>query len=278
VPNQFVNTHGLGDIAHGLVIAALIISFLYIAGAIVEPLAIAGLLGFILAPVMRGLRRGGVPKALAAIFCVGLTLSVFGVLGATLGLQGRQLALDLPTYETNLLEKIKLLGNMPLLSGILNRASGTLRDLQDELSRTENRPATEQPGEGPKPFPVEIHQPEPKGLEALSNIVRPLLSPLATTALVILFLLFILLQREDIRDRFLRLAGTADLQRSTAALDDAGIRLGQFYLTQLLLNTSFGIVIALALAMIGVPNAVLWGILSGLMRFVPFRTYPSIRF
>ena len=104
--------------------------------------------------------------------------------------------------------------------------------------------------------------------QSLAN--RPLLSPLATTALVILFLLFILLQREDIRDRFLRLAGTADLQRSTAALDDAGLRLGQFYLTQLLLNTGFGIVIALALAMIGVPNAVLWGILSGLMRFVPF--------
>jgi predicted PurR-regulated permease PerM len=221
VPIRFVNTHGMGDIANGLVIAALIISFLYIAGAIVEPLAIAGLLGFILAPVMRGLRRGGVPKAFAAIFCVGLTLSVIGVLGATLGLQGRQLALDLPTYETNLREKIKLLGNMPLLSGILNRASGTLRDLQEELSRTENRPLAEQAAEGPKPLPVEIHQPEPKGLEALSNIVRPLLSPLATTALVILFLLFILLQREDIRDRFLRLAGTDDLQRSTAALDDA---------------------------------------------------------
>jgi hypothetical protein len=93
---------------------------------------------------------------------------------------------------------------------------------------------------------------------------------LATTALVILFLLFILLQREDIRDRFLRLAGTADLQRSTAALDDAATRLGQFYMMQLLLNTGFGIFIAIALSLIGVPNALLWGILAGLMRFVPF--------
>ena len=151
---------------------------------------------------------------------------------------------------------------------MLDRASGTLRDLQDELSRTENRPS--QAGGPAKPLPVEIHQPEPRGLEAVSNIVRPLLSPLATTALVILFLLFILLQREDIRDRFLRLAGTGDLQRSTAALDDAATRLGQFYLMQLLLNTGFGIVIAIALSVIGVPNAVLWGILAGLMRFVPF--------
>src|SRR4051812_6042019 len=187
VPVQFVNTHGLADVAHGLMIAALIILFLYVAGSIVEPLAIAALLSFILAPVMRRLRSWGTPKILAAILSVGLTLSIIGMLGATLGLQGRQLAQDLPTYEANLREKIKLLGHMPFLSGVLDRASGTLRDLQGELSRTENRP--DQAG-GAKPLPVEIHQPEPTGLEAISNIVRPLLSPLATTALVILFLLF----------------------------------------------------------------------------------------
>jgi hypothetical protein len=93
---------------------------------------------------------------------------------------------------------------------------------------------------------------------------------LATTALAILFLMFILLQREDIRDRFLRLAGTADLQRSTAALDDAASRLSRFFLMQTLLNTGFGVFIGAGLWLIGVPNAVLWGILAGLMRFVPF--------
>jgi hypothetical protein len=123
---------------------------------------------------------------------------------------------------------------------------------------------------GQKPLVVEVRQPEPKGLEAIANVVRPLLSPLATTALAILFLLFILLQREDIRDRFLRLAGTADLQRSTAALDDAASRLSRFFLMQTILNAGFGIVIGTSLWLIGVPNAVLWGILAGLMRFVPF--------
>jgi predicted PurR-regulated permease PerM len=86
--------------------------------------------------------------------------------------------------------------------------------------------------------------------------VRPLLSALAITALVALFLIFILLQREDIRDRFLRLAGTADLQRSTAALDDAGGRLSRFFLMQTVLNAGFGIFIAAGLWLIGVPNAV----------------------
>src|SRR5262249_19152331 len=112
--------------------------------------------------------------------------------------------------------------------------------------------------------------PEPKGLEAVGHLVRPLLSPLVTSALVILFLLFILLQREDIRDRLLRLGGTADLQRSTDALNDAATRLGRFFLTQMLLNSAFGVVIAIALTMLGVPNSVLWGILAGIMRFVPF--------
>jgi len=117
---------------------------------------------------------------------------------------------------------------------------------------------------------VEVRQPEPRGLESIANLVRPLLSPLAMTALVVLFLIFILLQREDIRDRFLRLAGTADLQRSTAALDDAGSRLSRFFLMQTLLNAGFGVFIAIGLWLIGVPNAVLWGIFAGLMRFVPF--------
>jgi predicted PurR-regulated permease PerM len=182
------------------------------AGSVVEPLAIVALLSFILAPVMRRLRNSGVPKVVAATFCVGLTLSVIGVLGATLGLQARQLALDLLTYETNLREKIKLLSNVPLLSRVLDRASGTLRDLQDELSRPESRPSTRRP-QTPSGRNSPTRAEGPRG-----HIVRPLLSPLATTALVILFLLFILLQRADIRDRFLRLAGTAD--RSAARESD----------------------------------------------------------
>ena len=265
MPITFINAHGLSTVAHGLTITALIILFLYLAGPIVQPLVIAALLGFILAPVMRALRNWGVPKVVSALVCLALTLGFLGLLGTTLVLQGRQLAEDLPGYETNLRTKIQSLSGMPVASGILERASGTLRDLQGELARTEAGPP-----EAVKPIPVEIREPAPSGLSALANLLRPLLSPLATSALVILFLLFILLQREDIRDRLLRLAGTADLQRSTAALDDAATRLGRFFLMQTLLNSGFGIVIAIALTGIGVPNAVLWGILAGLMRFVPF--------
>jgi predicted PurR-regulated permease PerM len=271
MPVSLINARGLSDVAHGLTIAALIICFLYFAGVIVQPLAIGALLSFILAPVMRHLRIWSVPKIVSALFSVALTLAAIGALGTTLVIQGRQLAEDLPKYENNLSAKIQGLGGAPIASGVLERASGTLRDLRNELNRTENSaPSPSVAQDSAKPFPVEVHQPEPKGLEALANLVRPLLSPLASSALVVLFLLFLLLQREDIRDRLLRIAGTADLQRSTAALDDAATRLGRFFLTQTLLNSGFGIFIALALSIIGVPNAVLWGILAGLMRFVPF--------
>jgi predicted PurR-regulated permease PerM len=175
-----------------------------------------------------------------------------------------QLADDLPKYETNLRAKIRALGGGALTSNALERASGALKDLQNEISP----PGTSASGQ--KPLLVEVRQPEPKGLESIANLLRPLLSPLGTTALAVLFLIFVLLQREDIRDRFLRLAGTADLQRSTAALDDAASRLSRFFLMQTILNAGFGVFIGAGLWLIGVPNAVLWGIVAGLMRFVPF--------
>ena len=255
----------LTTLASALIAASIIIAFLYIGGAILEPLVIAGLLAFILTPLIRRLRRWGLWRVPAIVLTVASAIALIGVLSATIVMQITQLAEDLPKYEANLRTKVRALSGAPLTSGVLDRASGTLRDLQNEIAKPD--PATS--GQA-APLQVEVRQPEPRGLEALANLVRPLLSPLATTALVILFLLFILLQREDIRDRFLRLAGTADLQRSTAALDDAGSRLSRFFLMQTLLNAGFGTVIGIGLWLIGVPNPVLWGILAGLMRFVPF--------
>ena len=226
---------------------------------------IAALLAFILSPLIRRLRQWGVWRAPSVVLAVVFTLGVLGALGTIIAIQITQLAEELPTYETNLRTKIRALGTGGLTSGALERASGTLKDLQEEIGKAPPRATA-----GQKPMLVEVCQPEPRGLKTIANLVRPLLSPLAMTALIVLFLIFTLLQREDLRDRFLRLAGTADLQRSTAALDDAGARLSRFFLMQTILNAGFGVVIAAGLWLIGVPNAVLWGIFAGLTRFVPF--------
>ena len=100
--------------------------------------------------------------------------------------------------------------------------------------------------------------------------MRPLVSPLTTTGIVVVFLIFFLFQREDLRNRFIRLTGTGDLERTTAALDDAGHRLTRLFATQLALNAGFGTVIGLGLELIGVPSAPLWGLLAMILRFVPY--------
>ena len=263
-PARTIGSQGLNSLASGLIVATLVVLFLYMGREILEPLVIAALLGFILSPLIRRLRGWGLWRVPSVILTVVFAIAVIAALGSTIVYQVAQLAEELPKYETNLRTKLRALGGGSLMSSSLERASDTLKDLQNEISK----PAPPTPGQ--KPLLVEVRQPEPKGLESIANVVRPLLSPLATTALAILFLLFILLQREDIRDRFLRLAGTADLQRSTAALDDAAARLSRFFLMQTILNAGFGLFIGVGLWLIGVPNAVLWGILAGLMRFVPF--------
>ena len=100
-------------------------------------------------------------------------------------------------------------------------------------------------------------------------MISPLVHPLATTGIIIIFVIFILLQREDLRNRFIRLAGSCDLQRTTAALDDAAGRLSRLFLTQLIVNGAFGVVIGIGLWLIGIPSAILWGILTAVLRFIP---------
>jgi hypothetical protein len=121
-----------------------------------------------------------------------------------------------------------------------------------------------------KPIPVEVRQPPPTALESITALIAPLLRPLTTTGITAIFVIFILLQREDLRNRFIKLAGSHDLQKTTAALDDAATRLSRLFLMQLALNAAFGVVIGTGLWVIGIPSPVLWGILAAVLRFVPY--------
>ena len=148
-------------------------------------------------------------------------------------------------------------------TGTLERASEVLQGLRKEIERSENVPPTRMPGvEQPpptRPIPVEVRQPDPGALQTLVALITPLIFPLTTTGVVFIFVVFILVQRQDLRNRLVRLAGAQDLQRTTAALDDAGTRLSRLFLTQLALNAAFGVVIGAGLWIIGVPSAPLWG-------------------
>jgi hypothetical protein len=131
-------------------------------------------------------------------------------------------------------------------------------------------PALTQPSGSPtKPIPVEVHQPLPGAPETLVAVLQPLVTPLTTSGIVLIFVTF-LFQREDLRNRFIRLVGSRDIERTTTALDDAGRRLGKLFATQLVLNAVFGIIIGSGLALIGVPSAPLWGLLAMIPCFVPY--------
>jgi len=247
---------------------------LYFGREIIIPIALAILLSFVLAPLVGLLQRVRIPRGLAVVSVVIIAFALIFAMGSLLATQLAQLAGDLPRYQSTISEKIQSFRETTAGRGTLERASGMLKDLSKELDKPKEAASALGVGAGakgatPKPVPVEVLQPDPGALESLQSLISPLLHPLATTGIIVIFVIFILLQREDLRNRLIRLAGSHDLQRTTAALDDAASRLSRLFLIQLLLNGSFGIVIGIGLWVIGVPSAILWGILAALLRFVP---------
>lgn len=256
-------------------VAALIITGLYVGREVFIPVALAILLSFVLAPLVRGLRKLRVPRSLAVVLVVLVAFAALSALAVLMATQVAQLAGELPRYQMTMREKIASLRGSTAGSGALERASEMLQDLGKELDRPKSAteltgPPPGEPGAEAKPIPVEVRPPEPTSLQTLGSFLRPLVHPLTTTGIVLVFVIFILLQREDLRNRFIRLAGTYDLQKTTAALDDAAARLSRLFVSQLLLNSGFGLGIGIGLWIIGVPNPALWGVLTGIMRFVPY--------
>jgi predicted PurR-regulated permease PerM len=259
------------------VIAAIIIGALYFGREVFVPIALAILLSFVLAPLVGLLQRWRVPRALSVISVALVAFATIFALGGVIATQVTELAADLPRYELTMREKIQSLRGTAATSGTLERAADVLQDLGKELNKPKDTPASLNPptqtpptAQEAKPIPVEVRQPPPTALESITALIAPLLRPLTTTGITAIFVIFILLQREDLRNRFIKLAGSHDLQKTTAALDDAATRLSRLFLMQLALNAAFGVVIGTGLWVIGIPSPVLWGILAAVLRFVPY--------
>jgi predicted PurR-regulated permease PerM len=258
-----------------ILFAVVLVACLYVGREVLVPIALAVLMSFVLAPLVRLLQAWYVPRSLAVVAVVLVAFAAISGLGGLMVSQVNQLANDLPRYQSTLREKIESLRGAAAGTGTLERASAVLQDLTTELDRPNRRSApagvlTDGRATPDKPIPVEVKQPDPGALQTLGTLITPLIHPLATTGIVIIFVIFILIQREDLRNRLVRLAGSQDLQRTTAAIDDAGQRLSRLFLTQLALNAGFGLVIGTGLWVIGVPSAPLWGMLAMILRFVPY--------
>jgi predicted PurR-regulated permease PerM len=258
---------------YGAALAAIIVAAIYLGQPILMPAALAVLLAFALAPVAERLRRlhlGHVPSVLLTVLFAFL---IIGALGAYIGSEFAHLAGDLPRYQTNLSHKIDSIRGAAHGNGLIARASAMLDQLDNEFTgAVETANTATQAAE--KPTLVEIKQDDGGPLHIVQAIAGPLLAPLATATIVIIFVIFILLQKEDLRDRFIRLAGAHDLRRTTIALDDAANRLSRYLLIQTAINTCFGIIIGTGLWLIGIPNAGLWGLIATMFRFVPYIGVP----
>lgn len=241
-------------------------------------MALAVLLSFALGPAVRLLRRY-INRVVAVIIVVAIAFAVILGIAGLIGAQFAHLAANLPQYQSNIVEKIHSLRDTTTSNGVAGRAATMLSDLGSEITKprdkadptTAKAPAVAAPGvQQQKPVPVEIRQSASTPLQIIQEVAGPLLQHLATVGIVIVFVIFFLLQQQDLRDRFIRLAGAGDLQRTTQGLDDAGQRLSRYLLTQTAINASVGVLVGIGLWFIGVPNPALWGILTMLLRFVPY--------
>jgi predicted PurR-regulated permease PerM len=248
----------------------LIVTALYFAQDVLVPLALAVLFSFLLTPLVIRLERLGIPRAVASTGSVLLGLCLIVLLGWILSSQAVDLAGQLPKYQENISAKIS---HLPFLrnDGAFKKLSTEAHELKTELSPTTAQSQAQ-------PMTVTVTDQSPWGMTQLRSLLSAIVSPLATTFIVAVFVIFMLIRREDLRDRVIRLVGEGQLDITTKALSEAGDRISRYLLMQTAVNTAYGLVIGTGLWTIGrvsgqpggFPDAPLWGLLCGLFRFIPY--------
>jgi len=243
----------------------LAITTLYFGRRIFIPFALALVFSFLLSPfvgLFEKIRFRRVPAVIAVLV---VSLALMGL--ATWSLAGQMVAImnQLPDFKDNLDEKIASLRGAN--TGGLSKATATIQELNKELSA---QPKAAGQGRPSRPVQVQVTPPSSGFIQDLGALLGPLSGPAETTVIAIIFTVFMLVKREDLRNRALRLAGRGQLSVMTQALDDAGRRLSRYLVMQFLVNAGYGLAYGVALYLIGIPQALLWGLIAGLLRFVPY--------
>jgi predicted PurR-regulated permease PerM len=271
IPIQKATSASSLAIISNILLSSFIFATLYFGRELLVPLALAALLTFMLAPLVTRLERW-IGRIGAVLLVVAMMFAATGAVGWILTRQAVDLLDKLPDYKENISSKLRAI-QIPS-GGPLSRVSETLDELKKDLPGggggrsllvTEESQATDQ-----KPVPVELVDSTDDRMELLQGILGPLLGPLGTVALVLVLLIFMLLEREDLRNRLIRLIGQGRISATSRAMDDAGVRVSKYLLMQLVVNVTYGIPVAIGLYFIGVPNAVLWGALATVLRFIPY--------
>jgi len=243
---------------------AIIAALLYLGAGILVPLVLATLLAFALAPLVNWFnRRLRLPDAAAVILAVAIAFAILAGFFFVAGIQIARLAQELPAYQQTISTKLEGLQGQ-LGGGLIERLNDTIGEVTNQLSPDEA--GTREPD---APVPVTIsNEIGPMGL--LTSVFGSIIGPVATVAITVVFLIFLLMDRADMQDRFIRLVGGGGYSKTNIAIADASTRVGRYLLIQLSVNVVYGLLFGVGLWLIGVPSAVLWGLLIILFRYIPF--------
>jgi predicted PurR-regulated permease PerM len=264
----------LRDHSSRIMTAGFVLTLLCLGRSVLIPLALAIMLSLLVVPLVRALRRlriGRISSVFVAV--VALAVLCMGV-AAVLGTQIARIAERLPQYESNVQRKLKILEEITI---------DPLRRLTDETSRLlEGRESAEAlvvhagdaerslPAAAPGVAVLDLPEFGFHPLQLMGKLLTTVWRPVQFAGIVLLVLIFVLLEHESLRDRFIRIAGATDIRSATLALNDAGERLSRYFVSQFLVNLGFGLTIWMSLSVLQLPQALLCGILAGVMRFVPY--------
>ena len=260
----------------GLLLLAFVVAALYFGRSVFVPIALATLITFLLSRLVTRLERW-IGRIAAVLVTVIAMFTIFAGASWVIARQVIDLADKLPDYQANIVTKIRSL-KLPA-GGPLARLSSSVHVLQSELAAPGPAPSTDRArGDSStrtappvaSPIPVKVIEGRSAIPQLMQETLSAILSPLGTAALVLLLVIFMLLKREDLRGRLIRLVGQGRISTTTRAMEDAGRRVSRYLSTQFLVNTCYGVCVAVGLQFIGVPNAVLWGVLAGVLRFIPY--------
>lgn len=249
-----------------LLSVVLVVAVLYFAREIFIPISLAVLFAFLLAPLVMRLRRWGWWRVPSVLSVVTLSFVLMSVVGALVTIQLTDLGRKMPEYQHNIHQKLQTIRDSS--NGLIGRVTRVMHNFNQELKPT--APSVPVAAGDQKPVPVEIRQGDISPMQLVPKVLGSVIGVLLTGIIVVVFVIFMLLQQEDLRDRIIRLVGWRQLNVTTKALDEAGQRVSRYLIAQLVVNVAFGIPAGLALYFLGVPNPILWGVLAALLRYIPY--------
>jgi predicted PurR-regulated permease PerM len=257
------------DRALGIIATATLLALLYFARDVLVPITLAIILSLLIAPLVRALRHIGLGQTLSVLAAVIVLALSFGAVAGVIGLQLVHMSGSLPKYERTLESKFETLNNLTLrrvnsftaqAGRVLNRnpEAAAPQTLQADVPSTQT------------PIPVELHEAPANSLQMLEKVLGSVWLPIETAGIVLVVLVFVLLEQEALRDRFIRIAGGTDIRLTTLVINDAGQRLSRFFVSQFAVNFGVGALIWVGLSVIGLPHPMVWAALTTLLRFVPY--------